>query len=377
MRQTAAFESAKRVRAFGYFILAAIYFFFAQMIAGRAANGFAAGDWSEVIARAMLLFLLLVGYGAMGKAFNRQRKPIEAMGLVFRPTAKEEFGVGAALGWGMMIAAILPMVLWGGLIVSFWTSAHQFWLLLLDLIALALASLAEEVAFRGYPFQRLIEAMGPTMATLCLSLLFGAIHIANPNSSRASVIVTVFAGWLLSIGYLRTRGLWFSWGWHFTWNATMAVLFGLPLSGLTRFSPVIQSNTIGPLWITGGDYGPEGSFVTGWVLLAGVIVLFRITRKYARLYAEPVIVPGGIPVDLDAMSHVLAPHHPREPIAAEKLVQIASFQPADQAEAPRKSISSEARPIAPAYPVESGVDPESPDSAAGPSLGAAVPPPGS
>jgi uncharacterized protein len=314
--------AAERVRAFGYVVIAAIYFYFAESIAVHAANGLTGGPLVE---RSVLLFLLVVGYSAMGRLFNRQRQPARAMGLTFRPAWGREFGLGAALGWGMLIASILPMVLIGGLIVSFWAIPRQFGTLLLDVLVLAVAALAEEVAFRGYPFQRLIEAIGPTLATILASILFAGLHMFNPSANGASFVVTVLSSWLLSIAYLRTRALWVSWGWHFAWNASMCLLFGLPVSGLTQFSPVIQSNTVGPSWITGGDYGPEASTVTALVLLIGLFVVYRTTRQYAYLYAQPVIIAAGIPVNLDAMSSKLAPHHPVEPPAGSTLVQISSL----------------------------------------------------
>ncbi|HEV2273030.1 MAG TPA: type II CAAX endopeptidase family protein [Acidobacteriaceae bacterium] len=320
--------ATERVRAFGYFIVALVYFYFAQIVAGHAASGFSPGEGSEFVARTMFLFLLLVGYWLMGRAFERQRRPLASMGLDFRPGWGHETGLGAALGWGMLIASILPMALTGGLIVGLWSSPHQLWMLVVDFFVLAIASLAEEVAFRGYPFQRLVDAIGPVMATLVMSGLFGVVHISNPSSNRASLMVTVFTGWLLSAAYLRTRALWFSWGWHFAWNVSTGLIFGLPISGITTFSPVIQSNTIGPPWITGGDYGPEGSLVTALVILAGLFVVFRMTRSYAYKYGQPPIVPGGMPVDLSAMSRVVAPHHatlePATTPAAERLVQIGS-----------------------------------------------------
>jgi hypothetical protein len=80
--------------------------------------------------------------------------------------------------------------------------------------------------------------------------------------------------------------------------------------------------------MTGGDYGPEASAVTAFVLLIGIFVVYRATRGYAYLYAQPVIIPAGIPVDLDAMSRTLAPHHPVAPepaTAGPTLVQITTF----------------------------------------------------
>jgi membrane protease YdiL (CAAX protease family) len=278
-----------------------------------------------LVERSVLLFLLVVGFAAMGRAFNRQREPIRDMGLAARPGWRREFGLGAALGWGMLLASILPLVLSRGLIITFWTIPRQFGIFLIDLLVLVVAALAEEVAFRGYPFQRLIDAMGPTMATIVFSFVFAGLHMFNPSASRSSFIVTVFSSWLLSVAYLRTRALWVSWGWHFAWNASMCLLFGLPVSGITQFSPVIQSNTVGPLWMTGGDYGPEASTVTAIVLLIGIFVVYRTTRNLAYLHTQPVIVAAGIPVDLDAMSSKLAPHHPTTPQplpAGQTLVQI-------------------------------------------------------
>ena len=304
------FTSADRVRAFGYVVIAGIYFYLAQSISLHAANGLSTGVWVPLVERGVLLFLLVAGYAAMARIFNRQREPIRGMGLVFRSGWQREFGLGAALGWGMLVASILPVVLSGGLIITFWAIPRQFGILFIDLLVLAVASLAEEVAFRGYPFQRLIDAIGPTLATIVFSLVFAALHMFNPAANRASFMVTVFSSWLLSVAYLRTKALWVSWGWHFAWNASMCLLFGLPVSGITQFSPIIQSDTVGPVWMTGSDYGPEGSVVTAVVILIGIFVVIRTTRGLAYLHAQPVIVAAGIPIDLDAMSSSLAPHHP-------------------------------------------------------------------
>jgi hypothetical protein len=78
--------------------------------------------------------------------------------------------------------------------------------------------------------------------------------------------------------------------------------------------------------LTGGTYGPEGSLTAVVVLVVGLIVLLRVTRDYAWKYAQPLIVSGGIPVDLDAAQarvHEAAQAQSGDP-AAPKLVQIAA-----------------------------------------------------
>jgi uncharacterized protein len=334
--------AADRTRAFGYVIIAGIYYVLAERIAMHAASGLSSGDWFLLLERLFFLFLLILGYAAMGRLFQRQRTPVRAMGLPFRPGWKREFGLGAALGWGMLVVTILPMVFSRGMVVSFWLIPRQFILLILDVLLLAAASLAEEVAFRGYPFQRLIDALGPFLATMVASVIFAAAHMFNPGANRASFLVTVFSSWLLSAAYLRTRALWLAWGWHFAWNASMTLLFGLPVSGITQFSPVIQSNTIGPFWMTGGNYGPEASVVAAIVILVGIFLVYRVTRSLDYVHNQPVIVAGGIPVDLDAMSNVLAPHHQAEvPVApaGSTLVQIIPAAPSRIPPAPASQVS--------------------------------------
>lgn len=347
-------RSAGRFRSFSWFAIAAIYYIFAQQVSLRAANGLSSGDWFPLVNSLILLFLLLVGYAGMGYAAQHQQQPLKIMGLVRREGWKREFAVGAAIGWAGVVACVLPVAVFGGLVITFWNGGHQYFLLLVHLTTLAALSLAQEIAFRGYPFQRLMDSIGPTLATLFMPVLYAAIHMMNTDASAASVLVTILLGWLLSIAYLRTRALWVPWGIHFAWNASMALLFGLPVSGMTTFNPVISSNTVGPPWLTGGDYGPEGSAIAVIVALLLMIVLVKATRDYAHRYAQPVIVPAGMPVDIDAMARrqheaaMGAVPNPSEP----QLVQISPAMPSGNGTT--SSSSSESGPEKPRFVDEEG-----------------------
>ncbi|MHB1022992.1 MAG: CPBP family intramembrane glutamic endopeptidase [Acidobacteriaceae bacterium] len=317
------FVGPGRKRSLMRFVLAAAWFVVADSLAATAAHGLAHGDFYELLHRTFLVFLLLVGFGYMGFAFDQQPSPLKAMGLERRAGWVREWGIGAAFGWAVVVACVLPIALAGDLHVSFWTEPRAFWLFSINLVMLAVAALVEEVGFRGYPFQRLIETFGPTTATLLMSCMFGLIHLTNPAASMESALVTMLAGVLLSLAYLRTKALWLPWGLHFAWNVSMGVFFGLPVSGLLGFSTVIQSRALGPHWLTGGSYGPEASDVTAIVLIVAIFVLLRVTREYAWKYNQPVIVAGGIPVDIPApAAHaVLHPEEARTP-APPALIQI-------------------------------------------------------
>lgn len=319
MTAASAFD---RFRACVYFVVAAIYFYFSRLVAEIAARGLGGGGDQSILKYVICLFLLLFGYAGMGYAFQQQQKPIAAMGLVRRKSALSEFGLGLAFGWAMIVACVLPIALFGGLAVSFSHDFNSWEMLLVDIIILGLAALIEEVGFRGYPFQRLIDAMGPTLASILMALFFAAAHSINPSATKMSLLVTFLSGLLFAIAYLRTRALWLSWGIHLSWNAAMGLLFGLPVSGVGSFSPVVISDAMGPLWLTGGGYGPEGSLIAAVVLIAGMVILYRATRDYAYQYAQPVIVAAGIPVDIAASGQQQAAAAPNIPVDSSGLIQI-------------------------------------------------------
>jgi hypothetical protein len=157
-----------------------------------------------------------------------------------------------------------------------------------------------------------------------MSLFFGLLHAFNPDATLISVLITMFAGVLLSVAWLRTHGLWLPWGLHFAWNASMAILFGLPVSGIIDFSSVVQTRAVGPTWLTGGDYGPEGAFFTLVVLAIGIVVLVLVTRDYAWNYTHKPIVAAGYPMDVPPPEAHTAMEQEAKPVS---LVQILPTTP--------------------------------------------------
>ena len=307
---------SERTLQLALFVTSAAWFLAADTVAAHAARGlshrFALDAARPLLDWAFLLFLLSVGFSILQAIAKRRSSLREVLGLPKRPTAGREWMLGAALGWGLVVLAVLPMAVAGTLHVHFWTQPRAFGLLLLNLLTLAVAALAEEVAFRGYSYRRLIEAIGPIAATILMSLLFGLGHVLNPGATWASTLVTILAGVLLSVAWLRTHGLWLGWGLHFAWNASMGILFGLPISGINDFSSIIQTRAFGRPWLTGGDYGPEGAGITVIVLLIGIVVLVRVTRDYAWHYTYVPIVAAG---------HPMEPAPPAAHVAMEQMAQ--------------------------------------------------------
>ena len=142
-------------------------------------------------------------------------------------------------------------------------------------VFLLFAAALEEIGFRGYAFQRLVDALGAPGAVAISSVLFGLGHLANPSATPLSTANTVLAGIVMALGYLRTRGLWFPIGLHFAWNLMLGPIASLPVSGIHLHASLFAVRVVGPVWLTGGDYGPEGGIILTVVCLGGIAWLAR------------------------------------------------------------------------------------------------------
>ena len=319
---TTAPSAENRLRSYGQFVTAVVWFFIADIVARQSAHGLANDAWYPLAKQVILVFLLMAGYGLMGMWFMRQLHPVGEQGLPLRKGWRREAGMGLAVGWGVALVCVIPAALAGGIEIILFTRPSAWEWLLADAAFFALLTLGEEIAFRGYAFQRFEKSVGSLGAALGFAAYYAVVQSLLPGSSRASVAVSILLSLVLSTAYLRTRALWLSWGLNFGWRASRALIFGLAVLGMNNHSPVVQGNPMAPFWMTGGGFGMDGSWIAFIVLLAALPLVFRITRDLDFRYNAPHIVPGGIPVDLDAAARAQHEAAMGEP-AAPPLVQIA------------------------------------------------------
>lgn len=317
-----------RFRAYLEFLAAVVYFFFARSIVHHAALRLGNEIWLPLTEQAMLFFMLILGFAAFGSIFDRQKSPIAEQGLPLRLGWYREAGLGLAVGWGIALFCVLPLTIAGGIAIVLFPQLAAWGWLLADALFFALMAMAEEIAFRGYGFQRFAGVVGPVGATIGFAGFYAVVQALQPGSSRVSIAVSFVLSVLLSMAYLRTRALWLSWGLNFGWKASRALVFGLAVSGVSGHSSVVEGDPMGPFWMTGGGYGLDGSWVAFFVLFAALPVLYSLTRDLDFQHNAPIIVPAGVPIDLDAASRRQheAAMGPAEP-AAPSLVQILPAAP--------------------------------------------------
>ncbi len=230
------------------------------------------------------LFLLVASSLAAGWIVlaRLDGRPIGALGFALTPATGREIGGGLLVGAVLVGGAALLIFATGSahFVVDDGTATDYVRVLLWTFVFFSLAAAWEELVFRGYPFQALVEGIGAWPATVVASLAFAWVHGQNPNVTWLGLANIFLAGVLLSVAYLRTRSLWFATAVHVGWNWMMASVIDFPVSGLEEGldTPLYSALATGPAWWTGGDFGPEGGLAATLALGAGLVWMVRSPR---------------------------------------------------------------------------------------------------
>ncbi|HEV2355728.1 MAG TPA: CPBP family intramembrane glutamic endopeptidase, partial [Puia sp.] len=202
------------------------------------------------------------------------------------------------LGWSVsgftdeaLTGLFLGPAILGLTVLGIQLSGHLQWVdivwdpsaLFISLGWMVLISFSEELVFRGYLLGNLLESVPNKWIALSISsVLFAAYHAVTPGIHTLALINLFLAGMLLGTNYLFTKNLWFSFLLHLGWNFFEGPILGFRVSG-TIFPSLLQAEPNGDLFITGGNYGLEGSILMTLLLLTALLVTaWAWERKYSR-----------------------------------------------------------------------------------------------
>ncbi len=313
---------------FALFGISLLWALAASVIAGKAARGIAGRfglDAMETLLEAVfLIFLVVLGFQFLDWIATRQGEMVDVLPLPRRAGWSGEFGVGAAIGWGLCLAAVLPVLLTGNLHGRVRGTGAGLASAGLAVLTLGALTLAEELIARGYGFQRLMGAVGSSWASVITSVGFAGwlVWTGSPMRWETALVVGTLLGIVLAMAYLRTRALWVGWGLHFGFRVVMAVVLGLPVAGRSDFGSLADVFTTGPGWLTGEAFGLDAAIWTGAAMLGAMVVLYRVTREYAWAYTAPVLVGAGYEVEVAAPAAHVAMEKPAGAVVSPALVQI-------------------------------------------------------
>lgn len=212
-------------------------------------------------------------------------KPARTLGFDFSHRAARLSLIGLAIGAGALLLIALIELAAGWLSFAQDAGTPGDWMAALarDLVVLGIAAAAEEAIFRGYALQVLAAGTNATVAIVVSSIVFAWAHAQNPNVGTFALINIFLAGVTLGVAMLLTRSLWFVTAIHVGWNWCMASLVDLPVSGLEIFdTPLYEPATRGPVWFTGGSFGPEGG-IAGTIAFAAMLgAVLMLHRRYSK-----------------------------------------------------------------------------------------------
>ncbi len=148
-----------------------------------------------------------------------------------------------------------------------------------SLFFFTMVGISEELLFRGYILNNLMESSkNKYIALLISALLFALMHGLNPNISILAITNLILAGLALGITYIHTKNLWFPIFLHISWNYFQGPIFGFEVSG-TITKSVIKQKVTGSELITGGDFGFEGSILLTFLLIGMIIFTDLILKR--------------------------------------------------------------------------------------------------
>lgn len=177
---------------------------------------------------------------------------------------------------GIMAGAVFSVMLASGFIDNVQVTAFNgsmAGVLAGSLFIMALVGFWEELVFRGYIFQNMVEGMGMKTAIIISCLLYGLVHSANPSANLLSTAIIILLGYLRIYGYLSTGQLWLSIGMHTGWNFFQATVFGFAASGHAEARTLLTHDSVSADWLSGGDFGPEASVLAIPVVLVALVAM--------------------------------------------------------------------------------------------------------
>ena len=228
-------------------------------------------------------FSLLGSFAALWVATKFiDRKPLMSIGLSVKDKANEML---IGLGFALAFIGGLFLVLWliGAINITGYVGFKPG--VFIVSIMLFMAAFDEELIFRGYILNNMMDSTGNRWIALAgSSLLFALLHSGNTNVWSTWVPMTELfaAGFILGISYTFTKNLWFPTFFHFGWNFFQG-LFGFEISGFNvdSWKIISHENTANvPDIVSGGAFGIEGSVIT---LSCTIICTYLIFKYYNEL----------------------------------------------------------------------------------------------
>lgn len=220
--------------------------------------------------------LVLCTYKLFYKFIEKRRiSEISTKGIL------KNLALGIFIGLVLQSLTVLVIYLNHGFKV---VSVNPFEFIIIPITVAFTVAIFEEILIRGILFRIMEEKLGSYIALIISAIVFGGLHLINPNSSLISATcVAVEGGLLLGVAYIYSRSLWLPIAIHFAWNFMQSGIFGAITSGNEKTNSLLTIQLTGSKFITGGAFGPEGTIQAIIFCLIATMVLMYLNTKRNKL----------------------------------------------------------------------------------------------
>ena len=187
--------------------------------------------------------------------------------------------LGLLLGFGTNGFCVLMSYLTGDIKLSY--NGIDPKMLIAFLICVFIQSSSEEITDRLYLYQKLRRRYrNPLVAILVNSIVFMALHMANPGFTAIAGSQIFLVAIIFSLFVYYYDGIWVAFWFHAAWNYTQNIIFGLPNSGIVSEYSIFRLEAASARngLFYNVNFGVEGSIGSSLVLIVVIIVMIVINR---------------------------------------------------------------------------------------------------
>lgn len=145
-------------------------------------------------------------------------------------------------------------------------------------IAFFIQSTSEEVLVRGILTRLLVDKYGRKVAILFPSIFFGLLHLGNEGVTILSTLNTILVGIFFAKLLFYSDNIMLTSGVHAGWNFSMAMVYGLNVSGFSGFDSLLNFKILN-YNLYDKTYGPEGSILVTFIEIISIFIIFYLEKR--------------------------------------------------------------------------------------------------
>jgi len=237
--------------------------------------------WAMLLVSSFILVYVLVGLWA----WLFEKRQFHTLGYEHKDALKQYLR-GFLIGALMFATGVGFLAVFGFVSFEQGNPNQQGWSalggVLIILVGWIVQGGAEENVARGWVLPVLGARYRPWVGVAISSLIFAAMHSFNSYLTPIALLNLALFGLFAALYALREGSLWGISALHSSWNWVQGNIFGFTVSG-SEFGGGSLLNLIGvgPDWMTGGQFGPEGGLAVtlSLVVSIGIVVFWKSKRS--------------------------------------------------------------------------------------------------